>query len=86
MRVIWIDSRYHNPKIIGTAWIQVGIEDQGDYRTKKVETASFAMNEIRVFHDTKCVLQCVQNGRMGNNSYQGVETNTVYDWVYKKVE
>ena len=37
---------------------------------EKVETTSFTVNQIRVFHDTKCVLQCVQKGQMDGNSYQ----------------
>jgi hypothetical protein len=35
MRVIWIDSRYHNPEIIETVWIQVRIEGQGELRNEK---------------------------------------------------
>jgi len=41
MRVIWIDSRYHNPETIETAWIQVGVEDQGELRNEKGRNCQF---------------------------------------------
>ena len=49
MRVIWIDSRYHNPKIIGTAWIQVGVEDQGGLRNEKGRNCQFCDERDKSF-------------------------------------
>ena len=59
MRVIWIDLRYHNPETIETAWIQVGVEDRGGTMGRnRLGTTCFTVNQIRGFHDTKCVFQC----------------------------
>ena len=65
MKIIWIGSRCHNQGQLKLFGFKQGLKIRGNYGTEKVGTAHFTVNQIRGFHDTKCVFQCVQNGRMG---------------------